>query len=186
MLETVLERIAVAIEELNALQKVRMEMIQTANRAPEATLAEAPAAEAPVVGSAPAPEAPALDREALLKECRALGVEVPSGTRTTTLAKLVLEARVKVPEAVKAEEEKLEQEMEEAAKPEPAPSKPMTAVEARAILNKEYDGSERDRTILKEALGGVGAARFCDVQDGQFDAVVKTFRTIKKEALRNG
>jgi len=189
MIEEVLERIVKALEERNALQKRMVEcaewQVKRLSEKTESPAAPAPAAEAPapVAPAAPEAEDASLDRDALLKECKELGVEVPAKTRTTTLAKLVAEARVKVPEAIKAEEKALEQEMEEAAKPDPV--KPLTSAEARAILNKEYDGSERDRNILREALKCVNATKFCEVQDGQFDEVVRVFRVIKKEALKN-
>lgn len=196
MIEEVLERIVMALEERNALQKRMVECAEWQVRylsekagagaveAPAPAPVEAPAApaEAP---AAPEAEDPALDRDALLKECKELGVEVPAKTRTTTLAKLVAEARVKVPEAIKAEEAALEEEMENSVNPV-TPAKPMTSAEARAILNEAYDGSERDRNILREALKCVNATKFCEVQDGQFDEVVRVFRVIKKEALKNG
>ena len=190
MIEEVLERIVGVMEERNALQKrmvecaewqvKRLSHLSSMEDTPEAPVAPAEAPAAPEAEDAP------LDREALLKECKELGVEVPAKTRTTTLAKLVAEARVKVPEAIKAEEAALELEMEESVNPDPAPAKPLTSAEARAILNKEYDGSERDRNILREALKCVNATKFCEVQDGQFDEVVRVFRVIKKEALKNG
>ena len=200
MIEEVLERIVMALEERNALQKRQVECVEwqvrylsekteapaapaAANAVPDPT-ADIPAA-APVAPAAPEAEDASLNRDALLKECKELGVEVPAKTRTTTLAKLVAEARVKVPEAIKAEEAALEEEMENSVNPA-TPAKPMTSAEARAILNEAYDGSERDRNILREALKCVNATKFCEVQDGQFDEVVRVFRVIKKEALKNG
>jgi hypothetical protein len=181
-LEATLERIAVALEQAVELKKKLVDHAQWCRRRIEAGDAglpdPAPAKPAAPAPAAPAPAAPApaeLDRDALLAECKALNIPVPSGTRTTTLVKLIAEAKAAAP---------AEQAPAEPAPAEPAPAapeKPLSAVEARAILTKEYNGTEADVECLRNALKTLGVTRFAEVPEGKHAQLVATYRRMRAE-----
>ena len=171
-LEATLERIAVALEQAVELRKKLVDHAQWCRRRIEAGDAGLPDP-APAKPAAPAPAAAApagLDRDALLAECKALNIPVPSGTRTTTLVKLIAEAKAAAPA--------------EPAPAEPAPAapeKPLSAVEARAILTKEYNGTEADVECLRNALKTLGVTRFAEVPEGKHAQLVATYRRMRAE-----
>lgn len=179
-----LERIAVAQEravEIGEWNKRRYEA-KAAAAAEPAPAEPAPAAE-PVPAEPTAPEASALDRDALLKECAELGIEVPKGTKTPTLVKLI-EARKAELAAKKTEpaEEVVEGEVvEEAAPAEPAP-KALTYDEARAELTRLVGGSAKQMSpehsaALKKVLGQFGAVKLGEVKPENLRVVVNRFKS---------
>lgn len=171
-LEATLERIAVALEQAVELKKKLVDHSQWCRQRIEAGDAGLPDP-APAKPAAPAPAE--LDRDALLAECKALNIPVPSGTRTTTLVKLIAEAKAAAP---------AEQAPAEPAPAEPAPAapeKPLSAVEARAILTKEYNGTEADVECLRNALKTLGVTRFAEVPEGKHAQLVATYRRMRAE-----
>lgn len=171
-LEATLERIAAALEQAVELKKKLVDHSQWCRQRVEAGLAGLPDP-APAKPAAPAPAE--LDRDALLAECKALDIPVPSGTRTTTLVKLIAAAKAEAP----AEPAPAEQAP---AEPAPAaPEKPLSAVEARAILTKEYDGTEADVECLRNALKTLGVTRFAEVPEGKHAQLVATYRRMRAE-----
>jgi SWI/SNF-related matrix-associated actin-dependent regulator 1 of chromatin subfamily A len=195
-LEATLERVAVALEQALEMKKEMVAHAQWCRQRAEAEPAEqaqwcrqraeaepaeqAPAEQAPAeqapAEQAPAEQAPAeLDRDALLAECKALNIPVPTGTRTTTLVKLIAAAKAAAP----AEQAPAEQAPAEQA---PAvPEKPLSAVEARAILTKEYNGTEADVECLRNALKTLGVTRFAEVPEGKHAQLVATYRRMRAE-----
>ncbi len=139
------------------------------------------------------------DRPTLMDLCLENGLDVKPTTRTNTLYRLLLElyerGELKDPEHKMSIEEGHSEEAEEAgetstaeelpAAAEPAPEKPkapLTAAQARDILNANYGGTEADKALLRGALKTVGADRFCDVEDGRFDELIATYMKMRGEA----
>ena len=188
-LEATLERIAVALEQAVELKKKLVghtEWCRQRIEAGDAGLPDPAPAKAKPVAPAPAE----LDRDALLAECAGLNIPVPSGTRTTTLVKLIAEAKAAAPaeqapaEQAPAEQAPAEQAPAEQAPAEQAPAapeKPLSAVEARAILTKEYNGTEADVECLRNALKTLGVTRFAEVPEGKHAQLVATYRRMRAE-----
>jgi SWI/SNF-related matrix-associated actin-dependent regulator 1 of chromatin subfamily A len=173
-LEATLERIAAALEQAVDLKKKLVDHSQWCRQRIEAGDAGLP-------DPAPAkPAAPELDRDALLAECKALNIPVPSGTRTTTLVKLIAEAKAAAP-AEQAPAEQAPAEQAPAEQAPAAPEKPLSAVEARAILAKEYNGTEADVECLRNALKTLGVTRFAEVPEGKHAQLVATYRRMRAE-----
>ena len=190
-LEATLERIAVALEQAVELKKKLVDHTEWCRQRIEAggaglpDPASAPAAPAPAApapaAQAPAAPAPAeLDRDALLAECKALNIPVPSGTRTPTLVRLIAAAKAAAP-AEQAPAEQAPAEQAPAEQAPAAPEKPLSAVEARAILAKEYNGTEADVECLRNALKTLGVTRFAEVPEGKHAQLVATYRRMRAE-----
>ena len=176
-LEATLERIAAALEQAVELKKKLADHTQWCRQRIEAGDAGLPDP-APAKPAAPAPAE--LDRDALLAECAGLNIPVPSGTRTTTLVKLIAEAKAAAP-AEQAPAEQAPAEQAPAEQAPAAPEKPLSAVEARAILAKEYNGTEADVECLRNALKTLGVTRFAEVPEGKHAQLVATYRRMRAE-----
>ena len=150
-IETAFESIAKSLERIAVAQERAVEIGEWNKRRYEAKAAAAaepapaePAPAEPAPAEPTAPEASALDRDALLKECAELGIEVPKGTKTPTLEKRIAEKKAELA-AKKTEpaEEVVEGEVvEEPVPAEPAP-KALTYDEARAELTRLVGGSAK-------------------------------------------
>ncbi len=163
--------------------------------------------EAPVK---PGQEAPAVSYDELKAKLIAAGVEVPKGTKMTTLLKLwdkhsatvpagteapaetpVAEAPVETeakttPEETPAPSEAPAAETpvaEAPAEPEaPAKKKPMTRKEAADIITA-YGTSEENRNAYHAALAKIGKTwKELEEDAGDFDKLVNCFRELKGEA----
>lgn len=158
----------------------------------------------------PEQEAPAISYDELKAKLIAAGVEVPKGTKMTTLLKLwdkhsatvpagteapaetpVAEAPVETeakttPEETPAPSEAPAAETpvaEAPAEPEvPAKKKPMTRKEAADIITA-YGTSEENRNAYHAALAKIGKTwKELEEDAGDFDKLVNCFRELKGEA----
>lgn len=141
------------------------------------------------------PETPAAEPEFTYDELKAKlierGVEIPKGTKMTTLLKLWA-AHKDAPVVPVAEPEVVEEAPAEAdpfdtpAEPaKPAISDDLTLEEARAIIEKNYDRSEADKAnlIAAFAAAGQGISNFGAIPSGKHGAVVRKFLELKGVAL---
>lgn len=195
MIEETLERIAVALEESLELRREMLEVAKWQReflKKKHGDLVDNP----PPLKFAPMEKQ---DRQTLMDLCLENGLDVKPTTRTNTLYRLLLElyerGELKDPEHKMSVEEGHSEEAEEAGKTstaeelpaaeEPAPEKPkapLTAAQARDILNANYGGTEADKALLRGALKTVGANRFCDVEEGRFDELIATYMKMRGEA----
>lgn len=201
-IETNLERIAVAMEGIAShlehltvcadfhLERARMMDARNKVKSPEVRKAVPAEPEKPAVGTAEA-EFTYDELKAKLVE---RGVDIPKGTKMTTLTKLWA-AHKDAPVAVPAEPEKpaVEAEVVEEAPAEtdpfdaPAePEKPaigddLSPEDARAIIEKHYDRSEADKANLIAAFAeaGQGISTFGAIPQGKYGAVTRKFLELK-------
>lgn len=153
----------------------------------------------------PEQEAPAVSYDELKAKLIAAGVEVPKGTKMTTLLKLwdkhsaAVPASSEVPVAEtpapaetpvaeapvepEAETAPVETPAEATAEPEaPAKKKPMTRKEAADIITA-YGTSEENRNAYHAALAKIGKTwKELEEDAGDFDKLVNCFRELKGEA----
>lgn len=155
--------------------------------------------EAPVK---PGQEAPAVSYDELKAKLIAAGVDVPKGTKMTTLLKLwgkhgsaapaeseaetapaEAPAPVETPTVQSEVPAPAEPPAAEAAEPEvPAKKKPMTRKEAADIITA-YGTSEENRNAYHAALAKIGKSwRELEEDAGDFDKLVDNFRELKGEA----
>ena len=206
-IETSLERIATALEKLATVQAENLEVNRTfrdflmkkKDAKVETVLAEAHVEAAPEPASAPVdtPAAPEMSYDELKAFLIARGVEIPKGTKMTTLKKLYEKHKYEAPvdaatpdnaaamqplapQGVPASEDPADLFGLPAA---PAPEKPaMTKDEAAARIRAHYQATEDDRKAFIEALAAAGVpagGSFQDVEDGKFDVLVETYERIK-------
>jgi hypothetical protein len=146
------------------------------------------------------PETPAAEPEFTYDELKAKlierGVEIPKGTKMTTLVKLwaansdkpvippapVAPIEPEVVEEAPAEADPFDTPAEPA---KPAISDDLTLEEARAIIEKHYDRSEADKAnlIAAFAAAGQGISNFGAIPAGKHGAVVRKFLELKGVAL---
>ena len=188
MLEEVLLRMAELMEKSVALQE-RMVTVAEWNRNRLCGKTDVESA-----GCQPdaAPETPcAAKAEPAYDELKAAlvarGIEIPKGTKMTTLVKLwekhrsdpivgTTAAPVEEPvaEAVPADEDIFGDSA-----PVKEEKKPMTAEEARAILTRNFSGTPEDKQLMLAALNQLGVQRFSDVPEGKFEELVAAFKALK-------
>lgn len=176
MIETDLARIADALEGINVKlaylglmyedihwNKERLAALEE-KKAPAAK-PEEPDAE-PEKEEAPAPETPSMSYDELKEALIARGVEIPKGTKMTTLLKKWESHKDDPVQETVAEEEPapVEEEPELPLEEEVAPvveeKAPMTFDEARTALLAAYDkGSDEDRNLLRATLESFGYDR---------------------------
>lgn len=216
-IETSLERVANALERIASTLEENTNvndwykgylLKKDAAKGVEAALAEAHVDAAPEP-AAPATDAPATQPEMSYDELKAFliarGVEIPKGTKTTTLKKLyekhkntapidtVSPDNVAVMQPVSAQDVAVPKAPEAPAadpfdlpgvpaEPAPAPEqKPMTKDEAGDRIRKVYQATEEHRKAFVEALTAVGVpagGSFQDVPEGKFDLLVETFEKL--------
>ena len=190
-IETAFESIAKSLERIAVAQERAVEIGEWNKRRYEAKAAAAepaptePAAESAPTESAPtepaaepaAPEASALDRDALLKECAELGIEVPKGTKTPTLEKKIAEKKAELA----AKKTEPAEEVVEGEVVEPAP-KALTYDEARAELTRLVGGNAKQMSpeqsaALRKVLGQFGAVKLVEVKPENLRVVVNRFKS---------
>lgn len=210
-IEQSFERIANSLEKSAAVLEELLEISRwnKARLEEKAAAADAPAeAEKSGVGS-PEPEAPTMDYDTLKAELKARGVSFPKGTKMTTLQKLwakyhddpyvidmnqgsepvgwepvapeaPAEAPVEAPAAEAAPADDLFGDTPSpAAEPE---KKPMTAKELKSILEDEGATSQEGRQHLFAAFAHVGATRFSEIRQEDYETVLGKFRELKAGA----
>ena len=168
-IEQLLDRIASGLEGLVSLQS---KMLGVAEQN-QARLAGKYSAPAPVEAEAEA-DAVADDRKAREEEYNTLkaeltkrGVEIPPRTKLTTLQKLWEQHKDDAP----------------AASQEETPvAAPMTREGARASITGWYKGTPEDQKILIDAFAEVGATKFTEVKDGDFDRLVAVIARLRGAA----
>lgn len=188
-IEANLERIATALETIAEVQS-RMLTIAEWNKdrlsgpvvPAECGKPEEAAAPAPVQ-EAPAKTEPTYDelKAALIER----GIEIPKGTKMTTLVKL-WEKHQSDPVLPPEDPEEPKPEAVETGDifgEEPAPvkeeKKPMTAEEARTILTANFSGTTEDKQLMLSALAKLGVTKFTEVPEGKFEELVDTFTKLK-------
>ena len=205
LIAAALETIAAAQTEMLSIARwnrdrlIGMGMAKTAPAAPKAE-PEKPAEPAAPKAEQPAPAAPAepeMTYEQLKAELTSRGIEIPKGTKMTTLQKLW--AQHKADPVVPAEPEKpAEPAAPETTKEPAAPAdsglfddppaapaepakKPMTAEQARGVLTSlcANPPTVEERQMMVQALNKVGAAKFSEVPEGKFDDLVAAFKELK-------
>lgn len=197
-IEQLLERIACGLEGLVGLQ-TKMLSVAEQNQARLAGKYPAPEGEsAAPAESTKAEVAEADDRKAREEEYNALkaeltkrGIEIPPRTKLTTLQKL-WEQHKDAPVAdneAPAVEETSDAEAAPAAEDAPAPvaedapvAAPMTREDARASITKWYTGAPEDQKILLAAFAEVGATKFVEVKDGDFDRLIAVIDRLRGAA----
>ena len=120
------------------------------------------------------------------------GVEIPKGTKMTTLLKLWANYK-DAPVVPAAPVEQTEPEAPAEADPFDTPAEPaapaisddLTLEEARAIIEKNYDRSEADKAnlIAAFAAAGQGISNFGAIPAGKHGAVVRKFLELKGVSL---
>jgi hypothetical protein len=214
-IENTLERIAASLEKLADLgERTREHQTRLlacaefhAHKAgmevkPEKTVAAVmEAAEVTAEPEAPAaPAAPEFTYDELKAKLIERGVEIPKGTKMTTLLKLWekhKDAPV-APAEPETDEAPAEPETDEApaadadpfgdAPVDPLEEAPLFAgiprdldpVKAREVIQKYYDRSPADCTALKKALSFVGAAAFGEIPAGKHGVVLARYLELKK------
>ena len=153
---------------------------------------------APVDAPVEAPAEPEFTYEVLKAKLIERGIDIPKGTKMTTLTKLwsihkdapVAPAEDTVAEAVEAEVIE-----ETPAEPDPfdvpaEPVKPaigddLSLEDARALIEKHYDRSESDKANLIAAFSeaGQGICNFGAIPQGKYGAVVRKFLELKGVSL---
>jgi hypothetical protein len=153
--------------------------------------------EVPETEGAPEPQTPSAEQEFTYDELKAKlierGVEIPKGTKMTTLLKLWAAHKdapvvpAAEPEVVGVEEAPAEVDpFDTPAEPaKPAISDELTLEEARAIIEKHYDRSEADKAnlIAAFAVAGQGISNFGAIPAGKHGAVVRKFLELKGVSL---
>lgn len=200
-IETSLERIVTALERIastleanttiNDWYKNHLASKETAKV--EAALTEAHVDASPESASAPvaAPAAPEMSYDELKAFLIARGVEIPKGTKMTTLKKLyerhkntapISEPAPAAPAVEAPAAEPADPFGIPAAEPAPEQKPAMTKDEAAARIRAHYQATEEDRKAFIEALAAAGVpagGSFQDVEDGKFDILVETYERIK-------
>jgi hypothetical protein len=118
------------------------------------------------------------------------GVEIPKGTKMTTLLKL-WQSHKADPIAVNDPETAETDPVDEVSAEdpfgieEPVIGDDLTLEEARAIIENHYDRSEADKAALIAAFAeaGQGICNFGAIPQGKFGAVVRKFLELKGAAL---
>lgn len=212
-IETNLERIAVAMEGIAGhlehltvcadfhLERARMMDARNNVKSPEVRKVVPAEPEKSAVGTVEAPAEPEFTYEVLKAKLIERGVDIPKGTKMTTLTKLwsihkdgpVAPAEDTVAEAVEAEV--IEVVEETPAEPDPfdtpaEPAKPaigddLSLEDARALIEKHYDRSESDKANLIAAFSeaGQGICNFGAIPQGKYGAVVRKFLELKGVSL---
>ena len=204
-IEKDIDRIATALEEIASTQKRLLDLgLWNRERLARKDVESGAAAVEPGVGSPAAVqqvveaaktelEGPAWTYDDLKAALVARGIEIPKGTKMTTLLKLwekrqsdpiIGTAAVPVAEPVAEEPEAAPAEAPEAdifgdSAPAKEEKKPMTAEEARAILTRNFSGTPEDKQLMLAALDKLGVQRFSDVPEGKFEELVATFKALK-------
>lgn len=167
--------------------------VESADRQPEvASMPETP--------TVPAKAEPTYDE--LKAALVARGIEIPKGTKMTTLVKLWEKHQSdpvlppEDPEAEASADSWAPNDTPAPAEPEPAKvdsdifddpapakeeKKPMTAEEARAILTADFTGTPEDKQLMLAALAKLGVTKFSEVPEGKFEELVKTVKALKAE-----
>lgn len=116
------------------------------------------------------------------------GIDIPKGTKMTTLVKLWEKHQTDPvlppadPEEPAAEESTTAPDADSDIFGDSAPAeekKPMTAEEARAILTADFSGTPEDKQMMLSALAKLGVTKFSDVPEGKFEELVATFKALK-------
>lgn len=180
-IEQLLERIACGLEGLVSLQT---KMLGVAEQN-QARLAGKYADPAPTVAEADAiADAIADDRKAredeynkLKEELTKRGVEIPPRTKLTTLRKL-WEQHKDFPEVPIVPAEEVAEAPADSWEPNDTPTEeapvaaPMTREEARLSITGWYTGTPEEQKVLVDAFAEVGATKFTEVKDGDFDRLI--------------
>lgn len=121
----------------------------------------------------------------------ARGIEIPKGTKMTTLVKLWEKHQTDPvlspadPEEQAAEESTTAPDADSDIFGDAAPAeeekKPMTSEEARAILTADFSGTPEDKQLMLAALAKLGVTKFSEVPEGKFEELVKTVKALKSE-----
>jgi hypothetical protein len=145
-----------------------------------------------------APAEPEFTYEVLKAKLIERGVDIPKGTKMTTLTKLWSihkDAPVASVEDTVAETVEAEVVAETPAEPDPfdAPAEPakpaigddLLLEDARALIEKHYDRSESDKANLIAAFSeaGQGICNFGAIPQGKYGAVVRKFLELKGVSL---
>lgn len=187
-IEQDITRIAESLEKIAGLQE---QMLGVA-KANQERLAARAAAVPPTVAEAEAEaDATIADRKAredeynkLKEELTKRGVEIPPRTKLTTLQKLWEQHKDDAPASVAPAEEAPGEVVADASPivPEEASTAPMTREEARASITEWYKGTPEDQKILIDAFAEVGATKFVEVKDGDFDRLVAVIARLRGAA----
>lgn len=174
-IEQLLDRIATGLEDLVGLQS-RMLGVAEQNQARLAGKYPDPVptvAEAEVEADAIADERKAREEEynRLKAELVKRGVEIPPRTKLTTLQKLWEQHKDDAEEVAEAPVAEATPVVEESPAEE-APAAPMTREEARVSIAAWYKGTPEDQKILVAAFAEVGATKFAEVKDEDFDRLL--------------
>ena len=119
----------------------------------------------------------------------ARGIDIPKGTKMTTLVKLWEKHQTDPvlppadPEEPAVEESTTAPDADSDVFGDSAPvkeeKKPMTAEEARAILTADFSGTPEDKQMMLSALAKLGVTKFSDVPEGKFEELVAAFKALK-------
>lgn len=172
-----LEKIAGLQEQMLGVAKANQERLAGKYAAPT-TLAEAEAEADAVADDRKAREE---EYNTLKAELTKRGVEIPPRTKLTTLQKL-WEQHKDAPVAgdeASGSEEALDAETAPVAENSAAS---MTREEARASITTWYKGTPEDQKILIDAFAEVGATKFTEVKDGDFDRLIAVIARLRGAA----
>jgi hypothetical protein len=172
------EKIAGLQEQMLGVAKANQERLAARAAAAPPTVAEAePEAEA---DAAVADRKSREEEYSVLKEALiARGVEIPPRTKLTTLQKLWEQHKDDAPAPVASQDA----DPDVATPPvEEAPAAPMTREEARASITEWYKGTPEDQKILIDAFAEVGATKFTEVGDGDFDRLIAVIARLRGTA----
>ena len=205
-IESDIGRIATALETIAEVQSRMLTVaewnkdrlagkdVESMDRQPEVAVSEAE------IRTAPAN--PEVTYDQLKAALIARGIEIPKGTKMTTLVKLWEKHQsdpvlpLEDPEAEASADSWAPTDTPAAAEPEPAKAdsdifddpapakaekKPMTAEEARAILTADFSGTPEDKQLMLAALAKLGVTKFSEVPEGKFEELVKTVKALKAE-----
>lgn len=191
-IEKDIDRIATALETIAEVQSRMLTIaewnkdrlsgkdIESADRQPEEA--------APEAEIRTAPANPEVTYDHLKTALIARGIDIPKGTKMTTLSKLWEKHQTDPvlppadPEEPAAEESTTAPDADSDIFGDSAPAeekKPMTAEEARAILTADFSGTPEDKQMMLSALAKLGVTKFSDVPEGKFEELVATFKALK-------
>lgn len=173
-IEQLLDRIATGLENIFDIQS-KMLGVAEQNQARLAGKYAPTVAEAEAEADAIADDRKAREEEynKLKAELTKRGVEIPPRTKLTTLQKL-WEQHKDAAEAPAEEAPAEEAPGEVVADVSPiVPEKaPMTREEARLSITGWYTGTPEEQKVLVDAFAEVGATKFTEVKDGDFDRLI--------------